>query len=280
MKKILITGANSYIGSYFEQWLNNWPNQYMVDTVDMMDDKWKERNFSEFDVVFHVAGIAHCRETKKNRQLYYDINRNLAYATAKKAKEEGIKQFIYLSSMSVYGVTEGFITNKTIPEPKSSYGISKYQAEQLIEALKDENFKITILRPPIVYGKGCKGNYPKLRNISLKVPFFPDIENHRSMIFIENLCEILRFLIDHCKDGIFFPQNKEYVSTSELVKIIAEINGKKIHMTKIFNPFIHRFRFNIVKKVFGNLVYDKSMSEFLLPTDKIDFRQTIKLTEQ
>lgn len=280
MKKILITGANSYIGSYFERWLNKWPNQYIVDTVDMMDGKWKERKFSEFDVVFHVAGIAHCRENKKNQQIFYSINRDLAYDTAKKAKEEGIKQFIYLSSMSVYGVSEGIINEETIPEPKNCYGKSKYQAEQLIDSLKDDCFKTTIVRPPIIYGKGCKGNYPKLRDISLKIPFFPDIENHRSMIFIDNLCEILRFLIDNCSDGLFFPQNEEYVCTSELVKTIAETNGKKIHMIKIFNPFIHRLKFNIVKKVFGDLVYEKSMSEFHLPTSEIDFRHTINLTEK
>lgn len=280
MKHILITGANSYIGTSFEHWLKKWLNQYTVDTLDMMDNNWENKSFSEFDVIFHVAGIAHCRETKENKKMYYSINRDLAFATAQKAKKEGVKQFVFLSSMSVYGISEGIINENTIPAPKNSYGKSKFQAEQLIDTLRDDFFKIAILRPPIVYGKGCKGNYTKLKEITLKMPLFPEIDNQRSMIFIDNLCENLRFLIDKSCEGLFFPQNIEYVCTSKMVKLIAETNGKKIHMVKIFNPFVRLLNLNIVKKVFGDLVYDKSMSEILFPTNENNFYQTIQLTEK
>lgn len=160
MKRILITGANSYIGTSFEKWLSQWPDKYTVDTIDMIDGKWRKESFAGYDVVFHVAGIAHIRETKKNRDLYYKVNRDLAYETAKKAKAEGVNQFIFISSMSVYGVDNGVINKNTPLNPKSNYGKSKLQAEKLIKPLCDDNFKVAILRPPMVYGKGCKGNYP------------------------------------------------------------------------------------------------------------------------
>lgn len=159
MKKILITGANSYIGTSFEKYMAQWPEKYQVDTVDMIDGTWREKDFSGYDTVFHVAGIAHQKETQENAELYYKINRDLAFDTAVKAKTDGVKQFIFLSSMSVYGLETGVITKETVPTPKSNYGKSKLQAEELLNGLADETFKVAILRPPMVYGKGCKGNY-------------------------------------------------------------------------------------------------------------------------
>ncbi len=238
MKRILITGANSYIGTSVEKWLSQWPDKYTVDTIDMIDGKWRKESFAGYDVVFHVAGIAHIRETKKNRDLYYKVNRDLAYETAKKAKAEGVNQFIFLSSMSVYGVDNGVINKNTPLNPKSNYGKSKLQAEKLIKPLCDDNFKVAILRPPMVYGKGCKGNYPKLAKLAVKIPVFPYVDNRRSMIYIDNLCEFVRLLIDNGSRGLFFPQNDEYVNTSEMVKLIAEVHGKKIILTKLFNPIL------------------------------------------
>ena len=122
MKKILITGANSYIGTSFEKWLAKFPNKYLINTVDMKSEAWEEKDFSEYDVVFHVAGIAHVKETKKNQDLYYSVNRDLVYKTAEKAKAEGVRQFIFLSSMSVYGVENKIIDKNTPLKPSSNYG--------------------------------------------------------------------------------------------------------------------------------------------------------------
>ena len=232
MKKILITGANSYIGTSFEKWVGQWPDKYSVDTVDMKDGSWKKKDFSQYDVVFHVAGIAHIKETKENQGLYYKVNRDLAYETAKKAKADGVKQFIFLSSMSVYGIETGVISKDTPLRPNSAYGKSKVEAEELISGLASDVFKVATLRPPMVYGKGCKGNYQRLAKLAVKTPIFPDIDNKRSMVYIDNLCEFVRLLIDDCGAGLYFPQNDEYVKTSEMVKLIAEAHGKKIRMTK------------------------------------------------
>jgi len=281
MKKILITGANSYIGTSVEKWLAKEPDKYHVETVDMRDESWKDKDFSKFDVVFHVAGIAHIKETNENKSLYYKVNRDLAYETAKKAKAEGVKQFIFLSSMSVYGIENGIIDENTIPKPNSNYGKSKLQAEELISSLQSDLFNIAILRPPMVYGKGCKGNYPRLARLAVLTPIFPKINNQRSMLHIDNLCEFIKMIIDFEDRGVFFPQNKDYVKTSEMVKLIAEMHGKKVKLVKIFNPLL-RFlglRIKLINKVFGNLVYEKSMSKYKVGYQIIDLRESIKITE-
>ncbi len=279
MKKILITGANSYIGTSFEKWVAQWPDKYSVDTVDMKDGSWKEKDFSKYHVVFHVAGIAHIKETKENQGLYYKVNRDLAYETAKKAKADGVKQFIFLSSMSVYGIETGVISKDTPLRPNSAYGKSKVEAEELISGLASDVFKVATLRPPMVYGKGCKGNYQRLAKLAVKTPIFPDIDNKRSMIYIDNLCEFVRVLIDDCGAGLYFPQNHEYVKTSEMVKLIAEAHGKKIRMTKLFNPLLRLLRISTVNKVFGDLVYEMGMSECDSNYRVYKIRESIKRTE-
>lgn len=260
-------------------------DKYKVDTVDMKDELWKEKDFSCYDVVFHVAGIAHVSSDPKKEDIYYKVNRNLTIETAKKAKTEGVKQFIFMSSIIVYGDSSSnkrIIDRNTVPMPSNFYGNSKLQAEQGIKHLESEEFKVVVLRPPMIYGKGSKGNYPRLAKVAKKIPVFPDIDNERSMLHIDNLCEFIKVIIDNKETGLFFPQNKEYVKTSELVKTIAEVHGKKIWMTKLFNPILRlMFGIGVVNKVFGNLVYEKSMSDY----DKgnyriIEFRESIELTEK
>ncbi|MCX7715410.1 MAG: NAD-dependent epimerase/dehydratase family protein [Clostridia bacterium] len=274
MKKVLIIGENSYIGTSLVKWLKHWENEYAADKISVRDGGWKGTDFSGYDVVVHAAGIAHIKETKKNAALYYAVNRDLTYAVACKAKIDGVKQFIFLSSMSVYGMDLGVITRQTTPCPKSCYGKSKYEAEKLLQGLDDENFRIAIVRPPMVYGKGCKGNFLKLLDFNL--PVFPKIKNERSMIYIDNLCEFLRLLIDNEDFGIFFPQNLQYVCTSTMVSLIAEKKGKKVLLTGLFNGFIDLFKFGIFNKVFGSLVYEKEMSAYRKNYCIFDFEQSIE----
>lgn len=260
MKKILITGENSYIGTKFEKWLLKNSEDYLVDTISVRGDTWKNQDFSMYDIIYHVAGIAHIKETKKNAELYYKVNRDLTYKIARKAKSEGVRHFIFLSSMSVYGIEQGVITKKTIPKPKTNYGISKLEAEKLISNIESDDFIISIIRPPMVYGESCKGNYEKLSTLAMKSFFFPKITNQRSMIYIDNLSNYVKFIIDNERKGIFYPQNEEYVCTSDMVNRIANIHGKKIHLTKVFNPLLNSMNINIVQKVFGDLVYEKDES--------------------
>jgi len=284
MKRVLITGKDSYIGTSVESWLMREPDKYSVETIDMRDDSWQTHDFSQYDVVFHVAGIAHVSSDPKLEDLYYKVNRDLTVKTAEKAKTESVKQFIFMSSIIVYGDsgTKMTIINRDTPtNPSNFYGDSKLQAEIGIKPMQSDNFNVAIIRPPMIYGKGSKGNYPRLSKLAQKTPIFPDFHNERSMLHIDNLCEFIRALINNNEAGAFFPQNREYVRTSDLVKTIAEVHGKRVHLTKLFNPFIRlAFNLSIVNKVFGNQVYDKHMSD----NDKFTyqlrtFRETIELTE-
>lgn len=263
MKKILITGANSYIGTSFERYIKeNYPDDYVVDTVDMIDGSWREKDFSGYDSVFHVAGIAHQKETKQNAPSYYNVNRDLAIETAQKAKNDGVKQFIFLSSMSVYGMDTGVITKKTAPNPKSNYGKSKLQAEEGINKLADGIFKVCTLRPPMVYGEGCKGNYQTLVSIAKKTPVFANYKNQRSMIHIDNLSSFVKEAIGGEYEGLFLPQDPEYVCTSKMVQSIAIDMGKQMKLWGIFNPFVSILKHCTTKgkKAFGDLYYEKTDS--------------------
>ena len=261
MKKILITGANSYIGTSFEKYITeNYPDDYVIDTVDMIEGTWREKDFSGYDSVFHVAGIAHQKETKKNAHLYYEVNRDLAIETAKKAKTDGVKQFIFLSSMSVYGMDVGVITKETIPHPKSNYGKSKLQAEDGINKIASDTFRVCFIRPPMVYGEGCKGNYQAIVKLVERLPFFPRVNNERSAIYVDNLTLFVEMAIKKELCGIYFPQNRDYVNTKELAYNIAKKKGKRIYFSYlmglgvlVFRPFI-----TMLKKAFGNLIYENT----------------------
>lgn len=274
-KKILITGMNSYIGNSVLNYLLQYPNLYKVDIKDTFDWTPKESDFVGYDVVFNVAGIAHIKETKKNTSLYYKVNRDLSIKIAETAKLAGVKQYILLSTMSVYGLVVGEIGKDTPIKPINSYGKSKAEADDAIKQIADNNFKFVCLRPPMVYGKGCKGNYQSLRKFALKFPFFPKYNNQRSMIYIGNLCEFIKNCIDMEKAGLYFPQNDYYINTSEMVYKIAKNNGKKIFLTPIFNFLIKIVNINIIKKVFGNLVYEKVDT-----IKKYDFEESIRLSEE
>src|SRR5699024_7250084 len=257
MKKILITGENSYIGGKFKQWVEQWPDKYNVVEISVRGDDWKEANFSSYDTVLHVAGIAHNSSNPKLEDRYFRVNRDLTIEVAKKAKEDGVKQFIVMSSIIIYGTKNEFIDKNTEPNPDNFYGESKLQAEQGILPLQDENFSIAIIRPPMIYGKGSKGNYTLLSKLAQVTPIFPDYDNQRSMLHIDNLTEFIRLIIDNDDAGIFFPQNEEYVKTSNMVKIISEAHNKRLFQTKLFNPIIKILtKVDLVNKVFGNLVYD------------------------
>lgn len=268
MKRVLITGKDSYIGTSFINWVKEkHPGEFETEELDMIDGTWKEKDFSGYDTVFHVAGIAHQKETKENAPLYYQVNRDLAIGTAKKAKEAGVKQFVILSTMSVYGTNVGKIRKGDRPSPRSHYGRAKWQADKVIERMADKTFRVAVLRPPMVYGEGCKGNYQLLKKFALKSPVFPNYRNQRSMVQIDVLCEFVTELIQKGKGGLYFPQNPDYVCTTEMVKQIAEENGKNIWTTKLFNPFIKlalKMKSGMIEKVFGDLTYEKKNKKALM----------------
>lgn len=274
MKRILITGADSYIGTSVEKRLNQpeFAGMYQVDTLDMRGDGWKKKDFSGYDTVFHVAGIAHAdigKVTEEQKRLYYAVNCDLAVETAEKAKAEGVSQFIYMSSIIVYGEGTSIrkrrvINRETQPSPSNFYGDSKWKAEQKLMPLSDDTFHVAILRPPMIYGEGCKGNYQTLKKIAGKVPIFPDFPNERSMLSIGRLCEFIRNLIETGTSGLYFPQNPSYVKTATMVKKLGKEQGRTIRLVKGLNWGIYLLGMlpgkvgGMVNKAFGSLVYEKS----------------------
>lgn len=287
MKKVLITGANSYIGTSVEKYINeHYPEECIFDTVDMHNETWKEKSFSGYDVVFHVAGIAHSDDGKiseEKAKLYYSINTDLTIETAEKAKADGVRQFIFMSSAIVYGSSskvgkKKIITRDTPVSPVNAYGDSKVQAENGIVSLANESFKVCVLRPPMIYGRGCKGNYLTLRKFALKLKFFPYVKNERSMLYIGNLCEFVRLMILNEESGVFFPQNSEYTNTSEMVKMIATANGRNLHLVHGFGwavKFLGLFT-GLVRKAFGSFTYDKDLSEYKATYEKITLQTSIE----
>lgn len=288
-KRVLITGAHSYVGTSVERWLAKWSKQYCIDTLDMHSDAWQNHDFSKYDVIFHVAGIAHAdvgHVSEAEQRRYYQVNTELAVQTAQKAKEAGVQQFIFMSSMIVYsGCKEKIITKETEPKPLNFYGDSKWQADQRIRALSDEQFKVVVLRPPMIYGKGSKGNYPQLAKLATKLPVFPIVRNQRSMLYIENLAQFVKLMIDNVESGIFFPQNAEYTNTSEMVRMIAEAKGHSIVMLSGMNWIVKLMMKlpgrigGLAEKAFGDLVYDMRMSEYQENYRVCDLGESVKRTE-
>ena len=257
MRNILILGTNSYIGKHLAEHLQQFPADYSVCSISQRDDHWKSMDFSTFDSIVDCVGIAHRKETKVNAHEYYEVNADLAFQTARKAKDAGVKQFIFLSSMSIYGMDGGVITKETQPNPKTHYGRSKWQAEQQIAPLQDETFHVAIVRPPMVYGEGCKGNYQTLVTLAKILPIIPDYKNERSMISIENLCAHLKCLIDESSCGVFLPQDPEYHCTCDMIQEIARNNGKSIQRTRLLNPGVILLKSftKTGEKAFGSLIH-------------------------
>ena len=295
-KKVLILGKNSYIGTSFRQYIEEWyPNQYEIDSVTLRDDKWKGDTWSVYDSIINVSGKAHISKencVRQQEQEYYHVNYQLACDTAAKAVQEGVRQYIYFSSMSVYGLGDSekivAITSKTKPAPENIYGDSKWKAEQQLQRIvgNEERTNLVILRPPMIYGKGCRGNYQTLAKIAKHVLIFPDYDNERSMLYIGNLCEFLVEILKHEGGGVYFPQDAEYIRTSEMVRLIGKEHNRKIILISALNPFVCVGKKmpgkigRMVRKAFGSLVYDKCIN-IMIPDEyqKYPLDKSIKETE-
>ena len=294
MKKVLITGANSYIGTSFEKYVADHYNQELqTTTIDMIDGTWRNSSFFDYDCVFHVAGLAHAdvgNVSEEVKAKYYAVNTDLAIECAKKAKDDGVRQFVFMSSAIIYGDSAPYgskkkITKDTEPKPDNFYGDSKWRADQGVRKLATDDYLVTVLRPPMIYGKGSKGNYPTLAKMAKKLPIFPDVNNERSMLYIENLCEFLCQIMIRGYGGVFWPQNGEYSRTSQVVKHIADTNNHRIIVSKAFNwavglaSHIPGKISGLANKAFGNMSYDKSMSVYDFDYQLYDLKTSIQRTE-
>lgn len=278
---ILITGAGSYVGTNVENWLKK-DGQFTVDSVDTFGDNWKKADYSQYDVVYHVAGIAHVNADPKMEPLYYKVNRDLTIEIARHAKEAGVKQFIFMSSMIVFHESQSLkaevLTLDTKPNPNGFYGDSKLQAENGLKELECDTFKVCILRPPMIYGPNSKGNFPRLAKLATKVPIFPAWHNKRSMLFIDNLGEFVKQAVLRQLSGTFYPQNRELADTVEIIRFFAKEAGHKVWITKLLNPFVWLGSFVLqpINKMFATYYYDPAMSQMDFEYQLVNFEESLK----
>lgn len=298
-KRVLITGAGSYIGQSFLDYAKKYyPENFEIDELDMVGDAWRECDFSNYDIVYHVAGIAHAdvgNVSEETKEKYYAVNTDLTVEVAQKAKAEKVKEFIFMSSMIVYGESAPYgkkkvIDEHTVPAPANFYGDSKLQADVAVRELADDSFKVIVLRPPMIYGRGSKGNYPVLAKLAKKLPVFPNVDNERSMLYIENLCEFLCqvMLVEQIKQNatVLIPQNAEWTNTSVMVEEIAKVSGKRIAIMKALKPAVAMTGKlpgkigGMTNKAFGNSCYTHAISVYPgLDYQKINLKQSVDRTE-
>lgn len=290
MTKVLITGAGSYVGESVRKYILNSSNDFQIDAVDTMGAStgsgqakyWKNVDLSQYDVVFHVAGIAHVNADPKMEPLYYKVNRDLTIEVAKYAKEAGVKQFIFMSSQIVFHESQSLkgevLTAETKENPNGFYGDSKLQAELGIKPLEDANFKVCILRPCMIYGPNAKGNFPRLAKLATKVPVFPEWHNKRSMLYIDNLAEFVKQTIERQLSGTFYPQNREQADTVEIIRFFAKEAGHKVWITRLFNPcvWLGSFVLQPINKMFATYYYDPGMSKYDFDYQLVSFEESLK----
>ena len=282
MKRILITGAGSYVGESVRKYILSTSSDFEIDAVDTMNDAWKEAEFSKYDVVYHVAGIAHVNADPKMEPLYYKVNRDLTIEVACAAKAAGVKQFIFMSSQIVFHESQSLktevLTSETKENPNGFYGDSKLQAEKGLHELECDAFKVCILRPPMIYGPNSKGNFPRLVTLAQKTPLFPAWHNKRSMLYIDNLAEFVKQAILRELSGTFYPQNRELADTVEIIRYFANANGHKVWITRLLNPFVWLGSFILqpINKMFATYYYDPEMSKVDFDYQLVSFEESLK----
>lgn len=282
MKRLLITGAGSFVGTSVEQYLLKNPGEFEIDTVDTMSDSWRNKDFAKYDSVFHVAGIAHVDPKPDMAPLYYKVNRDLTIEIANWAKVHGVKQFVFMSSRIVYHASKSLVGDvtkpTTIPNPNDFYGDSKLQAELGLNELVCDTFKVANLRPCMIYGPNSKGNFRRLAWLGTKTPIFPAWHNKRSMLYIDNLAEFVRQVILRELGGTFYPQNKELVDTVEIVRFFAKKYNHKIWISRVFNPLVWFGAFFLpsIPKMFSDSYYEPEMSKYDFDYQLVGFEDSVK----
>ena len=263
--RILVIGKNGYVSRCFQDYMSGFSDD--VNAVSVRDNDWEKTSFAGYDAVFNTIGLAHNDARMGTDDEFIRLNVQLPSELAKKAKEEGVPIFIHMSSMIVYGNSNEIgkfepITEVTTPVPDNIYGRSKLLGEKELEKLEDKNFKIALIRSPRVYGEKDTDSIQQLTRFAKTMPIFPDVKNSISMIYSDNLCELVRLIAESKQGGTYYPQQERYICTSKLVRDISVVAGHKLFLTKVFNPILLTLgkRIGLVKKVFGNEVYDMYLS--------------------
>lgn len=261
MKKLLITGSNGYLGSSF---INQYKNEYSFERFSLLNQKLENINFYSIDIVFHCAALVH-QKIEHSYEEYYKINVDYPVSLAKLVKQNGVKQFIFISTIAVYGEDKEKLDENTSCNPISAYGKSKLEAEKQLLELNDDSFIVSIIRPPMIYGENAPGNIDSLVKLVKKLPIIPldGIKNKRSFVSIQNLCNMINEVIAQQKSGIFLASDDEPLSTSKLIELISKNLEKKVYLVKIpfFETLLKILKPSFHKRLYGSLEVDNTITK-------------------
>ncbi|WP_204172091.1 NAD-dependent epimerase/dehydratase family protein [Staphylococcus sp. GDY8P72P] len=281
-KHILITGSSGYVGSHLADSLEQLGNK--VSRLNVKNTLWKELDFKQYDAIIHTAALVHNNDSNAQLAEYFRVNMHLTFNLAMEAKKCGVKHFVFMSTMAVFG-EDGKIgemvelTNPTNLKPVTNYGISKAKAEAKIREIADDNFKVAIIRPPMIYGVGSPGNFTKLIKVAKRLPIIPNLSNARSALYIKHLEQFVNEIIKHEMTGIYHPKDKFEFNTTKVVTEIRKNEHKNtflLPIPKAMYPILNKFR--VISKIYGNLVYAKSLyaHESKVAIDNQKFETIIK----
>ena len=263
--KLLLTGSSGFIGSYF---INHFDEKFGIVTFSFLKDNLDTLDLTKVDAIIHLSALVH-QMGGATKEEYEKVNVTQTTTLAKKAKESGVKHFVFMSTVKVYGEeTTKTYKEDTICKPEDDYGKSKLKAEKVLQQMGDDAFKVSIVRTPIVYGYGVKANIKNLVNLVSKISVLPfgDISNRRSMVYVGNLSHLLDEIIQKQKSGIFLASDDEALSTTKLIKYIANVLDKKVHLVKVpfFEAFLKLLKPSFHQRLFGSLEVDNSQTKKIL----------------
>ena len=281
-KTLMITGASGFIGSNF---IERYKDKYNIIPVDLLKIKPEEIDFRGVDTVLHLAALVHQMKGAP-REKYFEVNTELTRRVAEEAKKQGVRHFVFYSTVKVYGYDGDLYNHNLILNEESEckpmndpYGESKWEAEKILRRLEDDNFKIGIIRPPMVYGKGVKGNMESLIKLVKMLPILPFNydKNRRSLVNIENLMYLTALVIDKEASGVFLPLDEKNISLKEIVEGIEKAyNLKRINIPMIQPIFwlLTKMKPNIMVRLFGTLQFDNQQTK-----EKLGYIAKVKYVE-
>ena len=260
-KTLMITGASGFIGSNF---IKKYGDIYNIVPVCLIENKPEDLDYTGVDTILHLAALVHQMKGAPEEK-YYEVNTELTRRLAVSAKKQGVKHFVFYSTVAVWG-THGYfehdkvITLDTPLNPITPYAKSKYKAEELLDELKDKSFKISVLRPPMVYGNNCPGNMRRLEKLVDILPILPfgNDENRRTIVHVNKLLEETNTIIEYQKEGIFIPRDEKDVSIKEILEYIFKEKNKRrilIKLPKVAIKLLYKIKPRIIESLYGSLVF-------------------------
>ena len=290
---VLLTGATGFVGSRLAMSLKAKPDLNLtlavrrsiqhspmrVVEVRSLDAKtdWSAA-VTDQEVVIHTAARAHILENEAGVPLneYRRVNVDGTLNLARQAAEAGVRRFIFISSIKVNGEQTSFgnpFTADDIPAPEDAYGISKYEAEQgLLQIAADTGLEVVIIRPPLVYGPGVKGNFSSMMQVVKKGFPLPlgAIKNKRSLVALDNLVDLIITCINHpaAANQVFLAGDGEDLSTTNLLRGVAKAAGVSSRLINVPAS---------VLMFMASLLGKKEMAQRLLGSLQVDISKACDL---